>query len=338
MKRGLGGLISIVIFVATAALVVLTWLRLDARPRTNDGFLQADIVHLAPDVSGRIVDLRVTDNQRVRRGELLFVIDPEPYRLRVESASARLRTLQAQLDVDTRTVASEGSKADAASTSVRAAAAQLALAAVTRRRLEPLGAQGFVTAQQVDQARTAERTAAVSLVSSQQQAQSARESVTSTKPLEEQVAGAASELALAERELRLTRVLAPCDGQITALSIATGEYAAIGRPVFTIIDTEHWWAIANFRETDLEHMRVGQASTVYLVGFGNRKLGGTVESFGGGVSPDEGSDLGGLPHVPRTLSWVRIAQRFPVRIELHDLPPELQRIGATAIIVVDRRS
>ncbi len=336
MRRGLGGLISIVVFVGAAALIVLTWMQLDARPRTNDGYLQADIVHLAPDVSGRIVDLRVTDNQRVRRGQVLFVIDQEPYQFRVEMAAARLRSLQEQLAVDTGQVASQGSRANAADTSIRASQAQLALATATRRRLEPLGAQGFVSAEDVDKARTAERSAAVELESTRQQAQSARQAVTSTKPLEEQVAGAQAELALAQRDLRLTTVQAPCDGKITTLNIAEGEYATAGKPVFTIIDTERWYAIANFRETELGGMRVGQAAKIYLVGFGNQVLRGTVESLGGGVVPDEGTDYGGLPRVPRTLSWVRIAQRFPMRIIIHDPPPELVRIGATAIVVVER--
>ena len=336
MRRGLGGLISVVVLLGVVALVVLTWAQLDARPRTNDGFLEADIVHMASDVSGRIVDLRVKDNQYVRHGEVLFVIDPEPYQFRVDLAAARLRSLQAQLAVDANQVASQGSKANAAETSTRASQAQLALATVSRRRLEPLGAQGFVSAEDVDKARTAERTAAVELQATRQQAQSAKQAVTSTKPLQEQVAAAQAELALAQRDLRLTTVRAPCDGQITALNVAEGEYATVGMPVFTIIDTERWYAVANFRETDLGGMRVGQAARVYLVGFGNQMLSGTVDSLGGGVVPDEGTDSGGLPRVPRTLSWVRIAQRFPVRIVLRDAPPDLMRIGATAIVVVDR--
>lgn len=336
LRRGLGGLISIVVFAGVVVLIVLAWAQLDRRPRTNDGYLQADIVHLAPDVGGRIVELRVANNQRVKRGQVLFVVDPEPYRLRVSAQGARLRSLQAQLGIDTNQVASQGSKADAASTTIRSAQSQLSLATITRRRLEPLGAQGFVSAEDVDRARTAERTAAVQLEASQQQALSARQAVSSTKPLEEQIRSAEADLALAERDLRLTTVTAPCDGQVTSLDIAEGEYAAPGKPVFTIIDTERWFAIANFRETELGGMSVGQGATVYLVGFGNSVLHGTVESLGGGVVPDEGGDLGGLPRVPRTLSWVRIAQRFPVRIALPSPPPELMRIGATAVVVVDR--
>ena len=336
MRRGLGGLISVLVLLGLAALIVLTWTRLDVRPRTDDGYLQADIVHLAPEVSGRVSDLRVRDNQRVRRGQVLFVIDREPYQDRVERSAAQLRGLEAELAVQTGQVASQGSKADAASTSVRSAQEQLALAAVTRRRLEPLGAQGFVPLQQVDQSRTAEQTAAVELLSARQQAVAARQAVTSTRPLEEQVVSARADLALAERDLRLTTVVAPCDGQVTALDVAQGEFATTGKPLFTLIDTERWYAIGNFRETELGGMRPGLAARVYLVGSGNMVLHGVVDSLGGGVAPDEGSDLGGLPRVPRTLSWVRVAQRFPVRVAIDDPPPDLMRIGATVTVVVDR--
>ena len=336
MRRGLGGLISVFVFIGLVALTILTWMRLDTRPRTDDGYLQADVVHMAPEVSGRVVDLRVRDNQRVRRGQVLFVIDEEPYRDRVVESAARLRGLEAELAVQTGQVASQGSKADAASTSVQAAQAQLALAVVTRRRLEPLGAQGFVPLQQVDQSRTAEQNAAVELKSARQQAVAARQAVTSTKPLEEEVVSARADLALAERNLRMATVVAPCDGQVTALDIAKGEFATTGKPLFTLIDTEEWYAIGNFRETEIGGMRPGQSVKIYLVGAGNLVLRGVVDSLGGGVAPDEGSDFGGLPRVPRTLSWVRIAQRFPIRVAIQDPPLDQMRIGATVIVVIDR--
>lgn len=336
MRRALGILVSLAVLASVVVLAALAWVRLDLRPRTDDAYLQADLVHMAPDVGGRMTRLDIVENQRVHRGDQLFVIDQEPYRLRAEQARARLTGLEAQLATDVGQVASQGSRADAASTSVRAAQAQLALARTTQLRLEPLGAQGYVSMEQVDRARTATRTAAVELESSRQQAQGARQAVTSTRPLEEQIVGTRAELALAERDLRLTVVRAPCDGQVTALDVAAGEFVAVGRPVFTIIDTERWWAVGNFRETNLAGLRPGLTATVYLSGSANLALRGTVESLGGGVTPDEGATTGGLPRVPRSLNWVRIAQRFPVRILLADPPAELMRIGATVTVTVER--
>ena len=336
VRRSLGILISVAALAAVVLLAILTVQRLDARPRTDDAFLDADLVHMAADVSGRIVTLNVSDNQAVHRGDVLFVIDLEPYRLRVAQATAQVHALEAQLAVETNQVASQGTKAEAAATGVGSARAQLVLATATLARLEPLGARGFVTAEQVDQARTAQRTAEISLTEAQEQAQQARQSVSSTKPLEQQLQGARASLALAERDLRLTEVRSPCDGRITGLDIAAGEYAATGRPLFTIIDTERWYAVGNFRETDLAGMKVGQRATIYVLSQPREPVRGTIDSLGWGVRPDEASTSGNLPTVARSLNWVRIAQRFPVRVLLDDPPEPLMRVAASAVVVIDR--
>ena len=114
---------------------VLTAQRLDHRPRTDDAFINADVVHMAPDVSGRVIALRVRNNQMVHAGDLLFTIDPEPYRLQLEQAQAQLAGLRAQLSVTTDLVASQASKADAANTGIGSAQAQLALASSTLARM-----------------------------------------------------------------------------------------------------------------------------------------------------------------------------------------------------------
>ena len=336
MKRVLGALISLGAFVALIVLAVAAFGRLDSRPRTDDAFLEADFVHLAPDVSGRITDLNVTNNQAVTAGQVLMTIDQEPYRLRVDEAAAQVRTLEASLAVQSRQVASQQNKAESARTGIGSATAQLALATVTRSRLEPLGARGYVPAEQVDQARTSQRSAQLSLIQAQQQSREAQNAVSSTKPLEEQLQGARVSLATAQRDLRLSVVRSPCNGRITALNVLAGEYASEGKPLFTIINTDRWYAVGNFRETELAGLVTGLHSTVFVLSYPNQPVRGVVESLGWGVTPDEGSDSGGLPRVPRSLEWVRIAQRFPVRILLDRPPPALMRVGATAVIVIDR--
>ena len=155
-------------------------------------------------------------------------------------------------------------------------------------------------------------------------------------PIEAELEGARATLGLAERDLNKTVVRAPCDGRITALDIASGEFAVTGHPIFTIIDTEHWYAIGNFRETDLAGIGPGQRATVYALAQPNRPLRGEVDSLGWGVASDVSATIGGLPHVERTLNWVRIAARFPVRILLDKPPDDLMRYGATAVIVIDK--
>ena len=274
--------------------------------------------------------------RQVRKGDVLFRIDPEPYRLRVDQARAAVLGLEAKLALTADQVAAQTSKADAAARGIGTAEAQRALASSTLARLEPLLGRGFVTAQQVDQARTAQRTAQIALQQAQLQADEARQAITNTKPTEAELEGARATLALAERDLNKTVVRAPCDGRITALDIAAGEFAAVGVPLFTIIDTEHWYAIGNFRETDLAGITPGQRATVYVMAQPSRPLRGEVDSLGWGVASDVSATFGGLPHVERTLNWVRIAARFPVRILLDAPPDDLMRFGASAVIVIEK--
>ena len=336
VRKALGVLVSLIALASVLVTVVLATRRIDQRPRTDDAYLQADLVHMAPDVSGRIVELDVRDNQAVRKGDVLFRIDPDPYRMRVDQARAAVVGLEAKLALTADQVAAQTSKAGAAERGIGSAEAQRALASSTLARMQPLLGSGFVTAQQVDQARTAQRTAQIALQQAQLQADEARQAITNTKPIEAELEGARATLALAERDLNKTVVHAPCDGRITALGIAAGEFAATGHPLFTIINTEHWYAIGNFRETDLAGMEPGQRATVYVMAQPNRPLRGQVNSLGWGVASDVSATIGGLPHVERTLNWVRIAARFPVRILLDAPPDDLMRYGATAVIVIDK--
>lgn len=268
MKKLTGKLI----FVSSLALLVvsatLTIKRLDERPRTDDAFLMADVANIAPDVSGRIVGLPVLNNQQVRAGDTLLVIDPEPYRLKLIAARARC-----------------------------------SLAESTLARNEPLLGQGYVTPEQIDQMRTARE-------------------------------DARSALALAERDMKNTVLRAPVAGRIDGLNVSAGEYAVTGRPLFTLINTAKWYAVANFRETELAKMSPGTPAVVYLMSHPDRPLAGHIDSAGYGVLPDDGSLVNGIPKIPRTLNWVRLSQRFPVRVLLDAPPDELMRLGASAVVVI----
>jgi membrane fusion protein, multidrug efflux system len=330
-----GRLFSLVVIVAAAILLLVCLFINDSRPSTNDAYLQADLVRMAPEVSGRIVALPIRDNQAVKKGDLLFAIDPEPFRLHLEQARAQVQALEASIKVQTDQVASQGARAKAAETGIGSAQAQLELALSTLARLEPLGRQGFVPKEQVDQARTSVTVARNAAAQSSQQAQEARQAVTSTAPLEAQLSSAKALQALAERDLRLTEVRAAFDGKITGLDLTVGQFATVGVPLFTIINTEKWYAVANFRESDLRKIREGQQAQVFVMANPSRPVGGKVESIGWGVVAEEGATVfGGLPRVPRTLNWVRIAQRFPVRILLEAPPDELMRVGSTVSVTL----
>src|SRR5215468_6564676 len=130
-RKALGILVSLIALAGVVVTVVLATRRIDERPRTDDAYLQADLVHMAPDVSGRIIELNVRDNQAVHKGDVLFRIDPEPYQMRVDQARATVRSLEATLALTADQVASQTSKAGAATSGITSAEAQRALATST---------------------------------------------------------------------------------------------------------------------------------------------------------------------------------------------------------------
>jgi len=146
---------------------------------------------------------------------------------------------------------------------------------------------------------------------------------------------ALAEIELARLHLEYTTVRAPCDGIVINLKNSEGQYAAAGHPVFTLANTSRWYVVANFRETELEHVKSGQSAQVYILSQPDRRFAGVVDSVGYGVFPDDGGlDAGGLPKVPRSINWVRVAQRFPVRILVETPDPSLFRIGASAVAIM----
>jgi multidrug efflux system membrane fusion protein len=138
----------------------------------------------------------------------------------------------------------------------------------------------------------------------------------------------------AQLNLKWTRVVAPFDAYVTAMNISEGAYAHVGTPLFTLIDARNWYVIANYRESKLKTINIGDPVDVYLLGHPDRKFNGRVESIGYGVFPEDGQVAAGLPQIERTLNWVHLSSRFPVRIRVSDPDPKLFRIGSTAVTVV----
>lgn len=333
VHSAIGRLIATTSIVAAVVLIVISMIVVDQRPRTHDAYIYAYSAGITPEVSGRIVYIGIRNDQVVHKGDVLLKIDPEPFDLKLRQANAQVAALQAQIDLTGRQVTAQGSGAQAAAHDVDRARQQLSLARDTRQRIEPLLAKGFVTAQQVDQARTDERSAQAQLAAAAQQASQAKEAIGDVESLKAQLLGAEAEQALAARDLRETTVLAPVDGRIVGFNLALGSFATEGHPLFTVIDDNNWYAIANFRETDLAHLHAGDRATVWVMGHDDQPLTGVIESLGPGVQP-EGAVGPGLPQVNRDLNWVVVAQRFPVWVRLEQGTMPFLRIGATSSVRV----
>jgi len=331
---------TLVAILAVGAAVWVGWLyvsRSHDNPLSEDAVLTANIVNIASAVAGRIATIDVVENQKVTKGDLLFTIDPEPYRLAVMQARADLRLAEATLATQKRNIAAEESNAAIAAAQVTRAETNLALAEATLARLTPLLPKGYVTAQQVDDARTARDDARTSLEQAIQQSLAADALVSDVEASEALVEARRAALAIAERSLANTEVRAPADGRIVGLTNAPGEFVIPGQSLFTLIDTTAWYASATFSETDIPAIKVGDCASVYALADRSKILKGKVEGIGWGVVSEDIVNLPrGLPYVPKSLNWVRIAQRFPVRIHIQDPPDDLMRIGASAVAIVHR--
>jgi multidrug efflux system membrane fusion protein len=329
----IGRVLAFGTLAAAVVLGALAIVRLDRRPRSQDAFLYADSTGIVPEVSGLISEVHLRENQRVAKGDLLVEIEKEPYELRLAEARAQVAALRAQIDLTSRQVSSQSTAAKAAATQVQGAISQLGLAKSTTARLSPLVDKGYATPQQFDEATTKEEVAKTALVTAVQKAQEATQAVGDTESLRAQLQGAEAAVSLAEWDLGHTVLRAPFDGWISGFDLTAGAYASAGHPLFTLIKANEWYAVGNFRETELPNIQVGDAATVWLLGARNRAVHGHVESLGWGVNPPN-AGAPGLPKVGRTLNWVVIAQRFPVRIRLDDLPEGTARLGETANILV----
>jgi membrane fusion protein, multidrug efflux system len=273
----------------------------------------------------------------------------------------------AEASVDHWAAAVEQARADVtnAEQGVSRAKAEWTYANNNLHRVEPLLEKQFVTVDQVDRARTVEvaqsealkqaesqlHVAQAGLKSAQAQYEQSKvevdeskarhqqsmHAVTTIEPLMNQRGARSADVKNARYNLDNCRVYAPFDARVTNLTISEGEYAHVGQQVFTLIDARTWWALANFRESQLRHIAPGMHADVYVMSDPSHRFPAVVDSVGFGVTPDAdviGRLEPGLPDVQRTLNWVHLAARYPVRVRVENPPAELFRVGETAVVTV----
>lgn len=392
-KKTVGRLLCVIVLLATLASCLAVYLKTVYYPRTDDAEVFANFIGIAPEVSGPITRIYVADNQWVKKGTLLFEIDPAPFLYAWEAAKSEQSALEGEIRDLKRKITSQKSSVDSASAQITVSDASIhhsdagveaALASVENakagllrakadltyvtsnlRRLEGLLKKQFVTVDHVQLAQTDVRNkeeavfqAQSQLAYSQAQLAAARAkqhetgaqfsqsqakyvesiyNVSILDPLIEQREKKQANVDTAAYNLSRCKIYAPFDARVTNLMISEGEYARAGKKVFTLIDTRKWWVIANFRESQLNFTRPGTRADVYVMSEPHVRYEGIVESIGYGVAPDSNlmanlSD--NLPDIRRTLNWVRLASRFPVRIRVLKPASEQFRIGASATVVM----
>ena len=296
---------------------------------TDDAYIQSVRVQVSANVPGRVVAVGVTNNQRVRAGQLLFSLDPAPYQAMVDEAAAKLASARLQigsLQANLRQGASE----------LKAAQDRLHFAERERDRQKELFAEGISSQAQYD-------TAALAAVAARQQIETVVQQNASVlaslggeagRPVDENPIVREAQAALDQAKLKLgyTIIRAPQDGIVTKVDqLPVGEYVDASKPVFTLVGAS-LWIEANFKEDQLHHMRVGQPATVKLDAFPDLHLTARLASF----SPGTGNTFSLLPPENATGNWVKVTQRLPVEFTLSQPPANtLLHAGLSAAVTVD---
>ena len=269
-------------FLALVLAWALWWHYLRS-PWTRDGRVRAEVVNIAAEISGKVVEIKVVDNQVVHKGDVLFIVDPDDYRLALAQAEATLQSRQLAMKI-----AEEDSV-----------------------RRKSLGAQAVST----EEIHTSENSAAVTSAA-YQQAVAARD--------------------IAKLNLERTTIYSPVNGYVTNLILRIGDYATPGQTKLTVVDSDSFWIAGYFEETKLPRIHEGDYAHVRLMGWGP-EIAGHVESISRAIA-DTNSDPNyeGLADVSPIFTWVRLAQRLPVRIKIDHVPDNVTiAAGQTCTIVLN---
>ena len=320
------------LLVAAGGMGIAAYWQSERYPSTDDAYVDADIVGIVAQVAGPIVNLPVQDNSFVNAGDLLFEIDPRPFRIQMEQARAELDRTGLNVTALTDAVTS-------AEAGVRYSKAALRLAEAQWSRVEPLSKIGAIPYQDYDKALASVDGARAGLDNAQAALAQARANLGEADANNPEVRAAVAKLENAELQLSYAKLIAPVNGYVTDLDLSLGSYASVGSPLLSLVNTDSWRVVAYFKETQLERIKPGQSVTVHLPAYGDKRFEGSIQGIGWGVEQQEGDGQrgpSGVPSVTPTVDWVRMAQRFPVRITIPDTDPARPlRKGMRATVRID---
>jgi len=270
----------VIVFAAIAAFGMYE--RYTTKPWTRDGQVRANVVGIACRVAGPIVQFPVRDNQPVKKGDLLFEVDPSTYKAAADQCAAKLQQAQA----------------------------------------------AQIQAQQELQRQSALYQTKVTDLRDLQNAQDSLAAATAN------VAAAAADLELARLNLSYTKIFAPVDGYLTNVNTSPGTYVYAGQQLLALVDISSFWIAAYFKETQIHHVKDGGKAKITFIGRENEPFEGVVDSTAWGIFDENGSTVELLPKVGQTVDWVRLPNRFPVRVRVTGQTPIPLRIGQTVSIAM----
>ena len=325
---GKGSLRTILMLIVPALLLLAGgyyWLTSGGSVSTDDAQVKQDIVSVSPQVNGQVVEVHVRNGAKVKRGDLLFRIDPQPYRVALEQAEAQLANARLQTTVLQTTAA--GTSGD-----ITGAQANLAIKRNAFARQAALLKQGFTTKSDYEDAMNEVRSAETQLADARARAANAHAAVAPGE--QPQIAQAQAAVDKARLDLSRTDVRAPMDGIIeNADNLQVGQMAVTGVGMVSLVHSSNAWVEANFKEKDVGRMVPGQKATIEVDAYPGQKFDAHVQSVGAGT----GSEFSLLPAQNANGNWVKVTQRVPVRIAFNGKPskPMIAGLSATATVVLN---
>jgi len=275
-------LVTGVVIVLAIGAALLMYTRYVNRPWTRDAQVRANVIGIAPRVEGPIVQIPIQDNQPVKKGDLLFEIDPSTFQAAVDNAEAKLQQAQAAQ-----------------------VQAQQELARQTQLyETKVIDLKDLQDSQDTYAAAVADSAAAYATLQD------------------------------AKLNLSYTKVFATVDGYMTNMNTSVGQYVSAGQQLLALVDASSFWVASYFKETQLKHVQPGDKARVTLMGHEAEPFEGEVVSVAWGIFLSDGSTVDLLPDVSQTIDWVRLPNRFPVRVQLTGKPPVPLRIGQTASVSI----
>jgi membrane fusion protein (multidrug efflux system) len=325
-KTSLKTVVMLIVPLLLVAVGAYYWLTSGTSVSTDDAQVKQDIVSVSPQVNGQIVEVHVRNGARVKRGDLMFRIDPQPYQVALEQAQAALANARLQTHVLQTTAAGTGGD-------IRGALANLSIKRNALGRQQALLRQGFTTRSDYEDALNEVRTAETQLADAQARAANAGAAVAPGE--QPQIAQAQAAVDKAQLDLSRTNVRAPMDGIVeNADNLQIGQMAVIGVGMLSLVHSTTAWVEANFKEKDVGKMVPGQHATVEVDAYSGQKFEGHVQSVGAGT----GSEFSLLPAQNANGNWVKVTQRVPVRITFDGTPskPMIAGLSVTATVHFDK--
>jgi multidrug resistance efflux pump len=297
-------------------------------PYTSQATVQAFIVRMAPEVEGRVMEVNVSDNQKVNAGEVLFRIDPQPFTIALEQAQARLAGVGQSIGASTAGVSSAQERLVTAQAKRDNTREQVA-------RIFELVEKGIYAEARKDQATAQIQSAEAGVREAEAELERAKQELGPKGADNPQFREALAAVEKAKLDLLHATILAPSDGVVTNLQLTVGQFVAVGQAALTFIDARDVWFAANFRENSLGNIKPDAPVDVVLDVLPGRIFTGKVQSIGWGVSQESIDPATGLPKINESMGLIRNPQRFVVKIDL-DKTQYVQgmRYGSQANVLV----